>query len=352
MPGALDRPPNKLRDLCRRLHESISFLGPTPSRSKALPPWPTSTRKQKLGPPHRNLADTFFAEQWFEILRRKVSVTRWAGQSIGISIALGSNCGLVEPLADRAGQCCFLCYGQDKSYRAVQVPCIRPSSGRTVRARTLQPRTSRREGKGANRDGNATNATSRPIQEDRLMYAELAHHERAVECDADIYQRIKSTWLKARRSHQALSLLGCKLEAREVEVCLVLLFSSIVDPWPLQFFFTGYVDPNEHFPISLQPLRLDSMKKKLDDLISQEPDKYDREFGDVCLENSPHSSGCLALQALGYSCDLAEIANAKERRPKLDCPDLMSEYLRSPRCANGQGTLESGIAQESCIYEL
>lgn len=46
------------------------------------------------------------------------------------------------------------------------------------------------------------------------------NYQKAIECDADIFERMRQKWLQARPLHRILHAVGYKLETLEVDVSL------------------------------------------------------------------------------------------------------------------------------------
>lgn len=91
-----------------------------------------------------------------------------------------------EPFEDRAGQCCFLCLGQEKlSSWAIQVPCLRPTVPRQIKSR----RFSRVCVGGKVALLESSNGRT---------YGRLNHRRTACECDASIFHRLQEICLQSQ----------------------------------------------------------------------------------------------------------------------------------------------------------
>ena len=73
---------------------------------------------------------------------------------------------------DKAGQCCFICFSiSGRRPFAIQIPCLRPTEHRTITWQTTD------------KAGNIL----------RTKYSKVDPKDKAVECDREIYQRIRET---------------------------------------------------------------------------------------------------------------------------------------------------------------
>lgn len=252
----------------------------------------------------------------------------------------------------------FLCLAQKYgSGVACVVRCKRPTVPRqyTTRKKRVQAQSQRREGAGKREAG-------RDLIESVAIYPQRPD-EAAVECDSDIFERLRQHALATHGAWKAWVPFYGVTSVAEIKVSrhgdVSYLMSHFHADQPTQFKFDGSANNDGTYPITLTHLNIDSIRKKHTSSRQQclelaglaDGMQHRADFGELwCDGDMQHSEACDAVTNFSSQpCARLLAEQAEEHLRRLDRLHEWKSNLLDPQAANGGKTL-SGMAQSSCVY--
>lgn len=119
----------------------------------------------------------------------------------------------------------------------------------------------------------------------------------------------------------------------------------------IKFEFAGVVELNGRYPIQMEWVQSDNVKRRCLDKIERHMEDC-VDINDSCQDGYTHSSRCLiAMEEWSQPCRRVEAELAEERLRLLRLRCSLTEYALQPENADGMFTFE-GFAQDGCIYDV